>query len=99
MSGSEGVQRFSAPEFLACWVLCQRLGLGLPLPVGVHVPVCSICVHTTHTLLPMEPTIACQFYILQIRLDRPSYLRVGICLLSCAKSLMGFGPEFCSVWN
>lgn len=47
----------------------------------------------------MVPALACQPHILQIRLDRPSYPRVGICLLSCAKSLMSFGPEFCSVWN
>lgn len=90
-------QGLSAPKFLVCWMLCQRS--GLPLPVGVHVPVCAICVHTTHTLLPMEPALACQSHILQIRLDRPSYPKVGICLLSCAKSLMSFGPEFCSVWN
>lgn len=46
-------------------------------------------VFTPHTLLPMEPALVCISHILQMCLDRPPHLRVGICLLSCAKSLLG----------
>lgn len=73
---------FSAHLFIVCWMLCQ--GEGLPLLVGVGVPACArvCCTCSRHTLF-------CPWsHILQMCPDRPPHLRVGICLLSCAKSLL-----------